>query len=367
MSAVDTTPPASSHHISSSKLTSGKTSGNTTPTAGEKSQTVDGKASTKKKLLDLLKKKGSDKDGKTADHHSDSSKSPATMTNPQSRTTAPTSVGMDSSQTPDVPRPRSASPNQLSAASSLIFERNVQESTLSPDVAPGIPAHIKTEDQIPPALEASSLAITDGHLGPEEVEIVTHAAHQPAAAIIAESIPSAHQSMDHLALSSQDSQNESLASPTHHEADEAASNYGSLDPNDVRRLSFISFADVVHGEHAETGSIHSLHHMPLSSATDLAGQHQPPNPNRPISPTRSPLSSFSQPFSPDVMTPPTTASGPGSAKGVELSPARSLNASPIGSPHQHGELSIETLGQALRKTASRDLSGFNRSPPTSAV
>ncbi|KAF2224126.1 hypothetical protein BDZ85DRAFT_273314 [Elsinoe ampelina] len=312
-------------------------------------------------------KKGSSKDGEVKTNSTEEAeKSSTTMLDTHRRASPPANTGMTSSQISDAPRPRSASPPQLSAASSLIFERNVQESTLSPDVAPGIPAHIKTEDQIPPALEASSLAITDNHLGPEEVEIVTHTAHQPAAAIIAESIPSAHQSVDHLALSPQDSQHESIASPTHHEGEDVAQNYGTLDPNDVRRLSFISFADVVHGEHAETGSIHSLHHLPLSSATDI-GQHQSPNPNRPISPTRSPLSSFSQPLSPDVTTPPTTASGPGSAKGVELSPARSLNASPVGSPHQHGGLAIETLGQALRKTASRDLSGFNRSPPASAV
>ncbi|KAG8625106.1 hypothetical protein KVT40_006857 [Elsinoe batatas] len=319
-----------------------------------------------KSVMDNVRKKGSSKDGEAENNQTETDKSPTTMLDTQRRASPPGNIGMTSSQLSDAPRPRSASPPQLSAASSLIFERNVQESTLSPDAAPGIPAHIKTEDQIPPALEASSLAITDNHLGPEEVEIVTHTAHQPAAAIIAESIPSAHQSVDHLALSPQDSQHESIASPTHHEGEDSAQSYGTLDPNDVRRLSFISFADVVHGEHAETGSIHSLQHMPLSSATDI-GQHQSPNPNRPISPTRSPLSSFSQPFSPDVTTPPTTASGPGSAKGVELSPARSLNASPIGSPQQHGGLAIETLGQALRKTASRDLSGFNRSPPGSAV
>ena len=76
---------------------------------------------------------------------------------------------------------RSSSPGLHSPASSQIFERNVQE----PEPSPAIPAHIKTEDHIPAALDASSLAITDNQLNPDEVEIVMHAAHQPAAAVSA--------------------------------------------------------------------------------------------------------------------------------------------------------------------------------------
>lgn len=263
---------------------------------------------------------------------------------------------------------RPSSPTPQSAASSMIFERNVQESTNSSDIAPGIPAHIKTEDQIPPALEASSLAITDDHLGPEEVEIVTHIGHQPAAAALAHNITSTHQSDPHLPLARQDSQPEQQIFHSQHEFDEAASSYGALDPSDVRRLSFISFADVVHAEHAESNSNQSIYHSPLSGIpTDSSFSQSSPK-IRPISPTRSPLSSHSHPFSPAVTTPPTSGSGPGSAKGVELSPARSQTGSPLAtSPHQHGELSIETLSQALRATASRDLSGFSRSPPSSAI
>ncbi|TKX20722.1 hypothetical protein C1H76_7108 [Elsinoe australis] len=363
MSAVDTTPTASSHTTPARDSTfTNQTSGDTTPTAGEKSQTSDGKSSVKKKLLGLVKK---DSRGEASKSEVEQQKqSPSATTAESQKMTSPQRVaGLSSTQIHDLPRPRSASPNQASAASSLIFERNVQESVLSPDMASAIPAHIKTEDQIPPALEASSLAITDDHLGPEEVEVVTHTAHQNAATAIAESIPSARQSEVHLALSPQESQHEQAHLPTQHEVDDNASNYGSLDPNDVRRLSFISFADVMHGEHAETGSNQSLHHVPLSATTD-PGLSQSPKLNRPVSPTRSPLSSFSQTMSPGITTPPTTASGPGSAKGVELSPQRSPS---IGSPQYHGDLSIETLGQALRKTASRDLSGFNRSPPTSAI
>ncbi|PNS18109.1 hypothetical protein CAC42_4068 [Sphaceloma murrayae] len=357
----------------SSKLHTGQGSGDTTPTGVEKTQAIEGKPSIKKKLLDLVKKDSNKSPPESVGGEKETSEDHAASNRSNMAETKhlPGLMGKAGGAS-DVPRPRSASPNHASAASSLIFERNVQESTMPSNVPSAIPAHMKTEDQIPPALEASSLAITDDHLGPEEVEVVTHTAHQPAAAIIAESIPSAHQSEVNVALSPQESQQESVMHSPRYDADDNMSTYGSLDPNDVRRLSFISFADVVHGEHAETGSQHSLHHVPLSATTD-PGVSQSPNANRPISPTRSPLSTFSHPFSQEVTTPPTTASGPGSAKGVELSPPRSLNASPtISSPppqqqQHHGELSIETLGQALRKTASRDLSGFNRSPPTSAI
>ncbi|GAM85776.1 hypothetical protein ANO11243_037840 [Dothideomycetidae sp. 11243] len=263
---------------------------------------------------------------------------------------------------------RPSSPNLPSAASSMIFERNVQESTVPNDVAPAIPAHIKTEDQIPPALEASSLAITDTHLGPEEVEIVTHVGHQPAAAAIAHTISSAQQSDSHLPLSSQELQHEQQIFHSQHELDETASSYGALDPNDVRRLSFISFADVVHAEHAETNSGHGLHQTPPANLSSESSHPLSSASNRPTSPARSPLSSYSLPFSPGVSTPPTSGSGPNSAKGIELSPARSQTGSPLAtSPHQHGDLAIETMSQALRKTASGDLSGYKRSPPTSAI
>lgn len=261
-----------------------------------------------------------------------------------------------------LPKERPSSPNAPSAASSMIFERNVQEPTLSLDIAPAIPAHIKTEDQIPPALEAASLSLTDDHLAPDEVEIVTHVAHQPASAAIPHGINSAHQSEANLVPSVQDSQHEQHPFGNQQEFDDVASTYGSLDPNDVKRLSFISFADVVHAEHVESSS-QSLHQVPISGAQIDAALSQSSQQNRALSPARSPISTFSQAMSPGVTTPPTSASGQGSTKGLELSPARSQT----GSPHQHGELAIESLSQALRKTASRDLSGFNRSPPSSAV
>lgn len=283
----------------------------------------------------------------------------------------PTSPHRGSHPYPSALPLRPSSPRPHSPAASEIFERNVQENALPSELSPAIPSHIQTENYIPPVLEASSLAITDNHLNPDEVEIVTHAAHQPAAVTVAEGVSSGLQS--EVSVSPQEPQHEGFPSalPPHvQQESEEASNYGSLDPNDVRRLSFISFADVMQGEHAESGSKESLHHLPLS-ASSLAHPpaHHSPSHNRSPSPVRSPVSAHSHSFSQEVTTPPT-----GSVKGVELSPRRSPVTSPsLGSPglnpqhpQQHGELTIETMRQALRKTGSGDLS-VHRSLPASAV
>lgn len=241
-------------------------------------------------------------------------------------------------------RYRSSSPGLHSPASSQIFERNVQENTLPGELSPAIPSHIQTEDHIPPVLEASSLAITDDHLNPDEVEIVMHSAHQPASAAVAGSI------------------SDSLYSPMqeefigHQDGDDSASNYGSLDTTDVRRLSFISFADVVQAEHAEN-SRDTMHLMSLSTTAA----------NRSPSPVRSPASSHG--FS---ASPPT--SGATSVKGMDAASPKGPRApgSPTTtthgthSPPLGGELTIETMRQALRRTGSGDLSGA-RSQPLSAI
>ncbi|KAF2492344.1 hypothetical protein BU16DRAFT_436135, partial [Lophium mytilinum] len=240
-------------------------------------------------------------------------------------------------------RYRSSSPGLHSPASSQIFERNVQENTLAGELSPAIPAHIQTEDHIPPVLEASSLAITDDHLNPDEVEIVMHSAHQPASASVVGG-----------------GMSDSLHSPlqddffNHQDTDDTASNYGSLDTTDVRRLSFISFADVVQAEHAENNR-DATHLMSLSSTAT----------NRSPSPVRSPTSSHG--FS---VSPPT--SGAASVKGLDLTskgarvPGSPTTAQGAQSPPLGGELTIETMRQALRKTGSGDLSGA-RSQPMSAV
>ena len=242
----------------------------------------------------------------------------------------------------------SGSPHIPSPASSQIFERNVQEDGLASTASPAIPAHITTENHIPPVLDASSAAITDDHLNPDKVEIITHAAHQPASVTVTGSGIN-----DPAATVSQDE------SATRAELDETASNYGSLDAADVRRLSFISFADVVHAEHAadHASGRDSLPPSGPASIVPLGAGNRSP------SPMRSPLSSHALSSSPPL-------GGQSSSKGADTSPnrgGRSLgSAFPGHSPPTGGELTIETMRQALRKTGSGDLSGA-RSQPLSAV
>ncbi|KAF2748321.1 hypothetical protein M011DRAFT_400645 [Sporormia fimetaria CBS 119925] len=246
---------------------------------------------------------------------------------------------------------RSSSPGLLhSPASSQIFERNVQDSVVELDrseLSPHLPAHIQTEDHIPPVLEASSKAITDNHLNPDDVEIVMHAAHQPVSAAVAGNRDSIY--------SPTPTQDESSALASQADVADTAANYGSIDTTDVRRLSFISFADVVQAEHVENDR-DAVQMMSLASTA-----------NRSPSPMRSPTSSHG--FS---ASPPT--SGAASEKGAEYlsqkagrvpnSPTVALHGAhspPLGG----GELQIETMRQALRKTRSGDLGGV-RSQPLSA-
>jgi len=248
---------------------------------------------------------------------------------------------------------RSTSPGLHSPASSAIFERNVQE----PEPSVDVPAHIKTEDHIPPALDASSLAITDDHLNPDEVEIVMHSAHQPASSAVASSMA------DSSVYSPSLAHDESMASSSHADVNEHASTYGSLDMTDPRRLSFISFADVVQAEHVEQdremlGSSDALQYQSLSSTAA----------NRSPSPIRSPTSSHGMSASPPT-------SGAASPRFVDHGRTRSPGSPTSGLGHGAnspplavGELplQIETLRQTLRKTHSGDLSG-GRSQPLSAV
>ena len=268
---------------------------------------------------------------------------------------------------PSPSRVRSSSPRLHSPASSEIFERSVQEpvpiSTLQNELSPAhIPNHVLTEDHIPAALEASAEAITSSSLNADEVEIVTATSHQPAAASLESSIigdnssshghhlPSlVHQASEGSEPASLNAASSGLLPLGTKLEEESASSYGALDPNDVRRLSFISFADVVHSEHAHpattgdiAGSRDSLHMASLPS-----GAHE--HAGSPLRTPRSPSSTYSG----DVVTPPLTFGQ------TDQSPARGI---PVGSPGAplpgtHGELTIETMRQALRQTASGDLSG----------
>lgn len=256
---------------------------------------------------------------------------------------------------------RASSPRMQSPGNSEIFERNVQEpmsiSNMHGEMTPAhIPAHVITEDSIPPALEASAQAITSSSLNPDDVEIVTSSSHQPAASGIESSATHADSMSSHSPpLLYRNQSDETTNSYIHHSGslpraeDDGASSYGQLDPNDVRRLSFISFQDIVQSEQnqhqmvasalGETGSRDSLH------IHDRAGS--------PFRAPRSPTTAYSQSIN-GVTTPPKNVSINPIASAAE-SPARSIK---LGSPgSQHGDLNIETMRQALRKTASGDLSG----------
>ena len=250
----------------------------------------------------------------------------------------PSSPGM-------VPSPRPHSP-----ASSMIFERNVQEEIVPSEVSPHFATHVMTEDHIPPALDASADAITNSKLDPDAVEIITHAQHQPASVTITGAEQSIASSMHE-----DQSQSQLPLSPIAHlqrNDGDNTSTYGSLDSTDVRRLSFISFADVVHAEHEQLPSDQRRDSAHLSGHPSLSMPRSP-------SPIRSPGSTA---FG---TSPPTSVSTSGGKGAMEVSPNRGGAVPRIGSPLQQlssspsqgggGELNIETMRQVLRHTGSGDL------------
>lgn len=267
-------------------------------------------------------------------------------------------------------RLRSSSPRLHSPASSEIFERSVQEpvsvSTLQGELSPShIPSHVITEDHIPPALEASAQAITSEELNPDDVEIVMSASHQPAASVLEGSTSHADLTQLNTPMSPlQHVRSEESETSIHPPGttslaaeEDGASNYGQLDPTDPRRLSFISFADVVQSEHhqaptsasSEPGNRDSLYNTGLASSLHLKQE-------RAASPLRTPLSpasTHSHSLSGGVTTPPPAANV--NPLHPEQSPGRSIGG--LGSPvSQHGDLQVETMRQAVRHSASGDLS-----------
>ncbi|KAF1987566.1 hypothetical protein K402DRAFT_330644 [Aulographum hederae CBS 113979] len=253
-------------------------------------------------------------------------------------------------------RLRSSSPRTQSPASSQIFERNVQESILPDDLSHKLPAHIQTEDHIPPALTASTQAITDDHLNPDQVEIVMHSAHQPASAAVSGGSPDV--ALTSAIAPGASNVNSSQAS----NIDDSASTYGNIDnTTDVRRLSFISFADVVHSEHQAEASQHSA----LGSLSVLPGTRESVLNTPALS--MSPVGNRSPSPTPMRSPPMASYSPPASLKGLDLgSPVRSIDGNVVRgsgspSPAAGGELMVETMRQALRKTGSGDLSGAGRS------
>lgn len=231
----------------------------------------------------------------------------------------------------------SSSPRPASPTGSQIFERDVLDSAPSLAIPSTIPSHIQTEDHIPAVLDASSEAITNENIDPDTVEIVMHVAHQPAAVTVT-------------GVTSEPSEVWGEESTNHLEEQPAPANYAALDSADVRRLSFISFQDIVQAEHAEQGNNRdSIYVAGLSS---LSSTH-----NRSPSPIRSPISS------PGLEASPSTSQ---SASVGGLSPKIRPLGSPVQSTHPApvttGELTIETMTQALRRTGSGDLSGVRSQP-----
>jgi hypothetical protein len=205
--------------------------------------------------------------------------------------------------------------------------------------SPAIPSHLERENHIPPVLDASSEAITNNEIDPDTVEIVMHSSHQPAAVTVT-------------GIGSSEIRGETWADDlvAHPDKDDAASNYGALDSTDIRRLSFISFQDIVQSEHMEhAGSRDSIYVAGLSSLSSGGGYRSP-------SPVRSLVSS------PGLGTSPPTSNS-ASLHGVDTSPRTIALGSPTLSTHPvGGELKIETMAQALRRTGSGDLGGVRSQP-----
>ena len=254
--------------------------------------------------------------------------------------------------------PIQPSPRMHSPASSQIFERNVQEDIVPAQASPSIPSHIKTENHIPPILDASSATITDDRLDPDAVEIITHSSHHLVA----------NTQNDHAVMHGSWHEHEDAVLSAPIEAEDSVSNYGALDSADIKRLSFVSFADLLHGEHAEITDV-----TPNPNATQSSGGGPNLNPghlgarNRSPSPVHSPTSSHGLGTSP-----PTSMSSP--LRANETSPHGAIRApsspglSGCSPPPSvvGGELNVETMRQALRRTESGDLGGY-RSQPMSAV
>jgi len=312
--------------------------------------TVEGTKSSKRRLFGFGKKKkdddktkGKKKDVQAMKLSAGNASIPIAQPIPQRApvSTSPVRTNQHPYQLPASPQRNlySSSPRIVSPAGSQIFERDVQESALPVPSSPAIPSHIQRENHIPPVLDASSEAITNSTIDPDTVEIVMHSSHQPAAVTVT-GVGSSEPMGGHWA-------DDLVAHP---DKDDAASNYGALDSTDVRRLSFISFQDIVQSEHMEhAGSRDSIYVAGLSSLSSPG--HRSP------SPIRSPVSSQGLGTSP-----PTSKSA--SVQGVELSPRAKAMGSPTlsQSPPSGGELTIETMSQALKRTGSGDLSGVRSQP-----
>ncbi|KAF3922366.1 hypothetical protein AA313_de0201975 [Arthrobotrys entomopaga] len=235
-------------------------------------------------------------------------------------------------------------------STSSIFERNVQDPSLPPG-SPSIPSHFSTENHIPAVLEATSLTITDSSVDPDRVEIVSSTSHHTV-------LPHHHP----------ESYSNPWAEDSAHSGDESIGHgyTSSLASADKRRLSFISFADVVQAENEQAGC----------SSTNLessqTSQQQPPPPPPPLQMQiqQSQQSAPSLRSNSPLRTPPHLPhSPPGTGLGLsDFSMEKDMSIpdrqSGTGSAAAtHGEVTVQTLSQALRKHGSTDFKTKPLHPP----
>ncbi|KAK3179771.1 hypothetical protein K4F52_008849 [Lecanicillium sp. MT-2017a] len=312
--------------------------------------------SKKRSLFGLGKKKQTPSSADTPTGSQPASSHDASQMSAMTHPTVPSTHASQTDHSSTLPaspnRALSTSPRLSSPAGSQIFERDVQDSTVLAPNSPAIPTHLQTDNYIPPVLNDASEAITNEKLDPDAVEIVTHTSHQPAAVTVTGTTGSPVEPSSEWAAELA-SFADRVGTPG-----ETASNYGSLESADVRRLSFISFADVVQSEHSTNlASPASRDNMHIAGLTSLPAAAL----NRSPSPIRSPVSSQGPGTSPPT-------SNPGSMKGVEMSPRKTMG-SPKSAQHSlnapGGDLNIETMRQALRRTGSTELT--RSSMPTSPI
>lgn len=295
---------------------------------------------------------------------------------PSPPTTSPIQSVGSSSSPPPVPRPGTsefASP-RLSTSSSQIFERNVQEqlssTNLPPPTSSAIPAHIQTENRIPAVLEASSIAITDEKCGVDEVEIVMHSMHQPAVSVPHRGTSSSPVYGGHVPGYGSDNAIDESSGNSGDELSSHGTGIGAAAAADKRRLSFISFADVVQAEQAEhegvmasSGSLRNLSPGGSPNVVPADRDVALSTINETLRRSPSPIRLGSSPprGSGNVQR---TLSGKSMGTAGAGSPPRTSMGDSLGM--ERGELTIETMRQALRKTGSGDLSGYGgaRSNPS---
>jgi len=219
----------------------------------------------------------------------------------------------------------------------------VQEhANLAPPASAAIPAHIQTENHIPAVLEASSLALTNRDCDVDDVEIVMHSAHQPAVSVVAP-----HASVPTSPLLDSAQSRDGAVDEAANGSDDV-SFYGGAAANDKRRLSFVSFADIVQAEQ-EAMSENALHtHSTSSPSRGSPIQSATADPVNISSVTEARYRRSPSPIRLGTSPPqPIFFSGERSPR----SPTRAGDTLGV----ERGELTIETLGHALRKTGSGDM------------